>query len=170
MIKNLWALRYVLAMLLAFTLAITGLVWAVRGHPFYLAAGVVALTWLVFLNGPSVRRKQALTKARVHDAFKRSYALLSIQPKLVESTSYGFPHFEVSFCSKQAMESAAAYCTAFKSEIAAIFKGTGPWGRPFDADLAVSFTYDGYLEELRASFQTEWQKKAPEQVNPERIV
>ncbi len=137
----------------------TCFVWAVRHFPIEVGAGVLFIVAVLFLNAPNVRLKQALIRASVDDALHRAYAALPMPPKLVMSSSYGFPAFEVSFESKRDMEAAATCNAAFKEEIAVIFKspswhkGWGPFFRPFSADQAIFFTYDGYLEELEAHFR-----------------
>ncbi len=155
--KNLWALRYVMAMLAALAAALACFVWVVREFPMYASAGILIVVAAVIINRPYVRRQQERIRASVEDALRRSYAPLPISPKLMMSSSYGYPAFEVSFGSKREMEAAAACSTAFKEEIATLFKsptwfkGWGPFFQPFNADKAIFFTYDGYLDELRAS-------------------
>jgi len=70
------------------------------------------------------------------------------------SYSYGYPAFEIKFRSKSELEASANQNEMFKAEIDKIFKGQGPRSRPFSADLAIFFTYDGYLDELRARYKT----------------
>ena len=73
---------------------------------------------------------------------------------MVRSYSYGYPAFEIKFRSKLEMEAAATRNDVFKTEIGKIFKDHGPRSRPFNADMAVSFTYPGYLDELLARYKT----------------
>jgi len=154
--KNLWALRYVLAMLAAFAATLVCFVWVVREFPVYVCAGILLVVAAVVINRPNVRRQQERIRASVDDALRRSYAPLSILPKLVMSSSYGYPAFEVSFGSKREMEAASACSTAFTEEIAKLhkspswFKGWGPFFQAFSAEKAIFFTDDGYLDDLRA--------------------
>ncbi len=120
--KNLWALRYVMAMLAALAAALACFVWVVREFPMYASAGILIVVAAVIINRPYVRRQQERIRASVEDALRRSYAPLPISPKLMMSSSYGYPAFEVSFGSKREMEAAAACSTAFKEEIATLLR------------------------------------------------
>jgi hypothetical protein len=155
-IKNLWALRYVIVMFAALASVIAAFIWVVRELPVYTCAGILLVIVASIIDRPNARRRQARIKVLVDGAYHRSYSSLSVPPKLVRSSVHGYPAFEVSFGSKREMEGAATCNAAFKEEIAAIFKSRswikawGPFFQPFSADKAIFFTYDGYLDELRA--------------------
>jgi hypothetical protein len=157
--KNLWALRYVFAMLTAFAAAVACFIWVVREFPVYFGVGVLLIITAAIVDRPNARRRQDHIKASVDSALHRAYASLPITPKLVMSYSYGYPAFEVSFGSKREAEAAATCNAAFKDEIAVLFKspawmkGWGPFFRPFSADQAVSFTYPGYIADLLTSYK-----------------
>lgn len=157
--KNLWALRYVFVMLVVFATVVACSVWLVRAFPVYVCASILLIVAAAIIDRPNAQRREERIKAQVEDALHRSYTLLSIPPKLTMSWSYGFRAFEVSFGSKREMEAATACNAAFKEEIAMLFKspswckGWGPFLRPFSANQAISFTYEGYLDELRAYYK-----------------
>ncbi len=157
--KNLWELRYVIVLFAALAAVVTGSIWIVREFPGEVCVGILLIIAAAVIDRPNVRLRQELTKSSLDDALHRAYAPLPIPPKLVMSSSYGYPAFEVSFGSKREMNVAAACNAAFKEEIAVLFKspswmkGWGPFFRPFSADQAVSFTYPGYIDDLLASYK-----------------
>jgi hypothetical protein len=153
-LKGLWSLRYVFGMLLAFGLSIAAFVLAVKNYPMYVGVGVIILGGLIVINQPRVRRERERTNKLLDTAFQDAYAQLSPPPAMVRSYSYGYPAFEIKFRSKIAMEAAATRNETFKAQIGIIFKDHGPRIRPFNADMAIFFTYDGYLDELRARNHT----------------
>jgi hypothetical protein len=111
----------------------------------------IALLFLALMIPVIVRARMrhARLKSACQAAFDRIYASQSPVPKLHVSYSYGFPAFQVMFNSKPALETAAAagLNRSFTQEIAALCKDRGSKSTPFDADNAVFFTYEGWLEE-----------------------
>jgi hypothetical protein len=159
--KKLWALRHAFGMLLAFGLGIALLAEAVTRYPMYVGVAVLLLIgWFIAIQ-PRVRKERARIKSQVDAAFQNAYARLPNSPSLKISSSYGYPAFEVMFRTKAERDSAAAQNEEFKGEIDAIYKGYGPRNRPFSADMAIFFTYDAYLDELRAQFKTPNQSAQP---------
>ena len=151
--KKLWATRPVLGMLLSFGLALALFAWALLHFPVYVSAAIVILILLVVANQPRVRKERERTQKLIDAAFQDAYAQLSPPPSIVRSYSYGYPAFEISFRSKLEMIAAARQNDVFKVEIGKIFKDHGPRRRPFSADQAIFFTYEGYLDELRAHYK-----------------
>lgn len=141
-------------MLLAFALTVLLFGWAVMHYPVYVGVVVLILIGLLVANHPRVRRERERTKKLADAAFRDAYAQLSPPPSIVMSSSYGYPAFEIKFCSKSEMEAAAPRNDTFKAEIDKIFKGYGPRSRPFSAEMAIFFTYNGHLDELRARYKT----------------
>lgn len=148
--KKLWALRYVFGMLLAFGLGVALLSMAVVHYPMY--AGIAALLlvgWIMAIQ-PRVRKERERTKGLVDAAFREAYAELANPPTMKISSSYGYPTFEIRFRSKAERDGAVARNEGFRVAIDGIYQGFGSRRRPFRADLAIFFTYDGHLDELRA--------------------
>ena len=152
--KKLWVLRYVLGMLLAFGLAVALFGPVVVRYPMYVGGAVLLLIGWIIAIQPRVRKERERTKSLVDAAFLDSYAQLPNPPSMKISSSYGYPAFEIMFHSKTEMVGAATKNQEFKVAIDGIYKGYGPLSRPFSADMAIFFTYDGYLDELRAHYKT----------------
>jgi hypothetical protein len=151
--KKLWALRHVFGMLLAFGLAVALFARTLRHYPIYVGVAAVILVLLILANQPRVRRERERTQKLIDAAFRDAYAQLSAPPSITRSSSYGYPAFEIKFRSKPEMAAAARGNELFKTEIGKIFEGHGPRSRPFSADQAIFFTYEGYLDELRAHYK-----------------
>lgn len=157
--KNLWALRYVIVLFASLAAVVTGFIWIVREFPVEVCVGILLIIAAAVIDRPKARLRQELTKVSVDDALHRAYAPLPIPPKLVISSSYCYPAFEVSFGSKHEMDAATACNAAFKEDIAVLFKsplwmkGWGPFFCPFSAEKAVSFTYPGYIDDFLASYK-----------------
>ncbi len=130
-------------MLLAFGLAVALFAGALVHYPVYVGVILVILIGLIVVNQPRVRKERERTKTLVDVAFQCAYAQLSPPPSILISSSYGYPAFKVKFRSKLEMEAAAIRNDTFKAEIDKMFKGYGPRSRPFSADMAIFFTYDG---------------------------
>ena len=94
------------------------------------------------------------TQKLIDAAFQDAYGQLSPPPSIVRSFSYGYPAFEIKFQSKTEMVAAGPQNDLFKTGIGKIFKHHGPQSRRFSADQAIFFTYEGYLDELRARYKT----------------
>jgi hypothetical protein len=152
--KKLWALRYVLGILLTFGLVVALLGAAVMRFPVYVGIAVLLLVGWIIAIQPRIRREREREKKSIDEAFRAAYAQLSHSPSIVVSSSYGYPAFEIKFRSKPEMEAAAVQNEIFKREIDRIFEGYGPRSRPFSAEMAIFFTYEGHLDELRALFKT----------------
>jgi hypothetical protein len=152
--KKLWALRYVVGMLLAFGLGVALLATAVMRYPMYVGIAVLLLIGWIIAIQPRVRKERERTKSLVDAAFRDAYARLPNPPSLKISSSYGYPAFEVMFRSKAERDSAVAQNEEFKGAIDGIYKDYGPRSRPFSADMAIFFTYDSYLDEFRAQHKT----------------
>lgn len=124
---------------------------------------VVALVFLLcilglcFSAGASENKPAQLAEP----VFAGIYGSLSPAPKLMVSSSYGYPAFEVTFISKAAFGQAATLNQDFKREINRVFRGYGSVGRPFDAELAVFFTYPGHIDELLAGFGGDTKRVIP---------
>jgi len=152
--KNLWALRYVLGMFLAFGLAVALLAAAVTRYTMYVGiAALVLVGWIIAIQ-PRVRKERERTKRLVDEAFQQVYAQLPIPPSMKISSSYGYPTFAIQFRSKAEMDGAAERNAGFKSAIDSIYKGYGSRSRPFSADMAIFFTYEGHLNEFRSRYKT----------------
>jgi len=151
--KKLWALRYVVGIACALLMVSTGFVWAFQNHPRYVGAAILVVLALVILNQPRVRRERARTQALVDAALRDTYASLSSPPALKRSFSYGYPAFEVKFRSKAELEAATSMNDVFKAKIGEIFQNCGSRRRPFIAEKATFFTYDGQFAELIARAQ-----------------
>ena len=152
--KKLWALRHVFGMLLAFGLGVALLAAAVMRYPLYVGIAVLLLIGWIIAIQPRVRKEREKYKNLVDAAFRDAYARLPNPPSMKISSSYGYPAFEIMFRSKAERDSAATCNEEFKAAIDGIYKGYGPRSRPFSADMAIFFTYDGYLDELRAQYKT----------------
>ena len=141
-------------MLLSFGLAVATFVWALGHYPAYVGVTIVILILLVVAKQPRVRRERERTQKLVDAAFQGAYGELSPPPSVVRSFSYGYPAFEVKFRSKIDMVAAAPQNDLFKAEIGKIFKDHGARKRPFSADQAIFFTYEGYLVDIRTQCRT----------------
>jgi hypothetical protein len=139
--KRLWALRSVVGLLLVFGSAVALFAWASWQYPVYVGVGIVLLITLMAAKQPGIRRERERTRKLVDAAFRDAYAELSPPPSILTSSQYGYPAFEVKFCSKLEMNAASIRNEAFKSEINTIFKGYGSRRRPFSAEKAIFFTY-----------------------------
>jgi hypothetical protein len=147
--KKLWALRYVFGMLLAFGLGVALLAAAVMSYPIYVGIAVLLfIGWIIAIQ-PRVRKERERNNKLVDAAFQDSYSQLPNPPSMKISSAYGYPAFEIQFRSKVEMDAAAAKNEVFKVAIDEIFKAHGPRSRPFSADLAIFFTYQGHLDEFR---------------------
>ena len=113
---------------------------------------LLLIGWIIAIQ-PRVRKERDRTKKLVDEAFRVAYSDVANPPSIVVSSSYGYPTFEIKFRSKPEMEAATTQNGIFKVEIDRIFEGLGPRSRPFSAEMAIFFTYDGYLDELRARFK-----------------
>ena len=149
-LKFLWEARYALSIPLVLAALACSFIFSSGSYLLYAAAWITFLVGVAILNQPRIRREREQQKASVDAAFQNAYAELIPQPHLVSSTSYGYPAFEIKFPSKVALEAAASRNAVFKAEIAKIFERVGSCLNAFDAEKAIFFTYDGYLEELRA--------------------
>jgi hypothetical protein len=110
----------------------------------------LALALLLAWIGILVLRHRRL-KAAIDLAFSRVYANWSPLPELKISYSYGYPAFRVTFKSKLDMNAAAeaGLNTEFFGLIGELCKDFGTKRRPFRADAAVFFTYQGYINDVR---------------------
>src|SRR5215216_1464215 len=106
--KKLWALRYVLGMLLAVGLGVAVLAAAVMRFPIYVGIAVPLLVGWIIAIQPRVKREREREKKSVDEAFRTAYAQLPRSPSIVVSSSYGYPAFEIKFGSKAEMEAAVA--------------------------------------------------------------
>jgi hypothetical protein len=122
-----------------------------------LIIAVILAAVLVLVISWSSSGEGAHTPAHiVQPAFSRAFGSLAQPPRLKVSSAYGYPTFDVMFRSKAEMESAAQLIAEFKRELNILFRGYGSRETRFDAELATSFTYPGYLEELaQASRQSD---------------
>jgi hypothetical protein len=152
--KKLWALRHVFGTLFGIGLVVALVAAAVMRYSMYVGIAVLILIgWIVAIQ-PRVRKERERTKSLVDAAFRDAYAQLPNPPSMKISSSYGYPAFEIMFQSKAELDGAAVQNEGFKVAIDGIYKGYGPRSRPFSADMAIFFTYDGYLDELRACYKT----------------
>ena len=110
----------------------------------------LALALLLLWIGILVRRHRRLKRAS-DAAFARVYANWSPLPELKTSYSYRYPAFRVTFKSKLDLDAAAEarLNTEFLGLIGGLCKNFGTKRRPFRADAAVFFTYQGYINDLR---------------------
>ncbi len=114
--------------------------------PTYAIVLLVIFVWLTVSAWHGRRLNRAC-----HAAFTHVYSNSDPPPTLKTSSSYGYPHFEVTFESKPAMEAAdqAGLNEEFLRRLDELCKREGPRFRPFRARSAVFFTYPGYIDELR---------------------
>jgi len=152
--KKHWALRYDFRMLLILGLGVALLANAVMRFPMYAGIPMLLLVGWIIAIQPRVKRERERVKKSVDEAFRTAYAPLTRSPSIAVSSSYGYPAFEIKFGSKSEMVAAAVQNEVFKLEIDRVFKGYGPRSRPFSAEMAIFFTYDGYLDELRTRYKT----------------
>jgi hypothetical protein len=112
----------------------------------------LALALLLAWIGILARRHRRLKKAS-DAAFARVYANWSLLPELKISYSYGYPAFQVTFKSKVDLNAAAeaGLNKEFLRFIGGLCKDLGTKRRPFRADVAVFFTYQGYISDVRRS-------------------
>jgi len=111
----------------------------------------VVLALAVLLIGLIVRgtgRQQRLVGAS-EEICARVYRSFSPVPRLDISSAYGYPTFQVTFRSTSELRAAAdaGLNLSFQREIGVLCKDQGSTSDPFSADLAVFFTYEGWLEE-----------------------
>ncbi len=85
--------------------------------------------------------------------FHRLFGSLAQVPQLKISWSYGYPAFEIAFASKAQMKEAQSLSAAFKQELNGLFSSYGPVDRRFDAEMAVSLTYPGYIDDMLAAMR-----------------
>ena len=110
-----------------------------------------SLVVLAFLAVVFVRGKLAHVRLRRESEFAatRSYGVASEIPRLDITYSYGYPAFKVTFHTKLELQVAdeLGRNKDFKREIDTLCKTHGPKNRPFSAEQAIFFTYEGWLEE-----------------------
>ena len=121
-----------------------------RRRPFS-AEQAIFFTYEGFFDDARKEREQVIK--RVYAVFYDAYAGLSPPPALAQSSQYGYPAFEVMFRSKPEMAAAKNMNDAFRAGIGEIFMDYGPKSRPFSAEQAVSFTYEGFRDESRVRFR-----------------
>jgi hypothetical protein len=141
-------------MLVGLAPATAMMVAALWYFPLYAGAGLALLVALVIVALRRSRKVRDQTRKIADEAFLDAYGQLSPPPSIVVSFRYGYPAFEIKFRSKSEMVAAAARNAAFKAGINKAFEGYGPRSRPFSADMAIFFTYEGYFDELRARYKT----------------
>jgi hypothetical protein len=110
----------------------------------------LALALLLVWIGILVRRHRRLKRAS-YAAFARVYENWSPLPELKTSYSYGYPAFRVTFKSKLDLNAAAdaGLNTEFLGLVGGLCKDYGTKRRPFRAEAAVFFTYQGYINDVR---------------------
>lgn len=116
---------------------------------YFVLLSLAALLAVWFIRG-SVRHKRLVSGCEA--IFRKIYAAPSPMPRLEIGSSYSYPTFTLTFLSKREREAAdeAGLNQSFKHEIDMLCRDYGSKSNPFDADKAVWFTYQGWLEEQAA--------------------
>lgn len=109
--------------------------------PHFYEGLLVGFVVLLGVRAPFARRDQARRRAAIGSALQRAYAPLGTPPTCVETQSYGFPFFTITFATRGEMNAAAACNAVFKREMAKILKKETPKYAPFDAEKGIHFTY-----------------------------
>lgn len=120
--------------------------------------GILLTSALLYARIVHVRRERARDAIASETVFREIYGALSPLPRFEVSSSYGYPALLVVFASKTEMNAATRMNDDFRIRIGSVFKGRGSASRPFEADRAIFFTYEGWFEELKASFDSQRQK------------
>lgn len=95
-------------------------------------------------------------KKKGKDKYKKSFDLIfnEIVPKPIYEYGFtdGFPTFTITYATKAKLIKAKEMGTPklFTLEIEKLCKDIGSESNPFDAELAVWFTYEGELEQINA--------------------
>lgn len=119
-------------------------------NPIALIAILLAVFAILLVSSGSDKARKSDPAQLAEPVFNRVFGALSPPPKLKASWSYGYPAFEVTFGSKTQMDGAAMLNADFKRELNTLFRGDGSLDRPFDAEMAVFFTYPGHIDEMVA--------------------
>ena len=152
-IKKLSTLRRVVGISLLCGFVVAPFAWVLVKYPKYFGVGVIIVVGLILAVAKRFRTERERTKKLIDAAFRDAYSQLSPQPSIVTLFRNGYPAFEIKFRSKLEMEAAESRNDSFKAQIGRLFKDYGPRSRPFNADMAILFCYDGYLEEMRARYK-----------------
>ena len=118
-----------------------------------LAVVVLVIGALLAAGKKQNERRLAELEAICRQECARIYGERS--PVVVVTYRYGFPAFDVTFQSKALRDEfeRRGANARFKAAVADLCRYSGTRKYPFDADLAVSFTYPGHGEELLARLQ-----------------
>ncbi len=127
-----------------------------------LIAILVAASAILLVSWSSTSAQKNSPQRLVEPVFNRVFGALSPPPKLRVSWSYAYPAFDVTFRSRDQMKEAEVLVGDFKRELNVLFKGYGAYLSPFDAEMAVSTTYPGQIEELMAKYGRKEPNQSPE--------
>jgi hypothetical protein len=108
-------------------------------------AGLIGGWLLVSRRGQRLRHRRHLEALRA--AFGSSERLV---PHLEEGNHYGFPAFKLTFASEAELRHAeeSGRIAAFKESIQSLYAHVGSKQNPFNAEWAVSATYEGWKPDV----------------------
>ena len=110
---------------------------------FLWLAGGVILVWEIVS-----RRRARRERARLDDALAEAFnEFRGPLPELKTGTSYGFPSFTLTFPDTHVLEAAqqGGHIGRFKRAVSDLYAHCGTEKRPFDAEMAVWATYEGWM-------------------------
>jgi len=147
--KNLAVARHVFGMLLLVGIVLYPLIMVTADYPRCVLVSCSLLSVWLAIRILRVRRQHAEARFLAEEAFQSAYVGLLVPPSMDISFRYGYPAFQIQFRSEVDMENALPQNDTFKVIIDRLFKHCGSRSRPFHAETAISFTYDGFRRDSR---------------------
>ena len=114
---------------------------------YWLGFGAICILWI----GVSLWQGRR-DRTRLNELLSSCFSSPDTRPVLTQTSSYGFPHFTLTFQSEEVMQAfeESGETSQFREGIVKLYGHHGSKGRPFDVDLAVFLTYEGWEPDIQA--------------------